>query len=92
MHANSAAEALDKLSLLPLLAGRNIDRSFIAPTLARTIDLVVHCVRDGAGVRRVQEVVSPTGEVVDGRIMTRRVFDTDAGQARGGFRRLGVVR
>lgn len=74
VHANSADEALDKLSLLPLLAGRNIDRGFIAPALAGSIDLVVHCTRDRDGRRRVQQVVEPTGEVVDGRIRTRTLF------------------
>jgi len=74
VHANSAAEALDKLTLLPLLAGRNIDRSFIAPALAGAVDLVVHCVRDDTGVRRVHEVIAPTGAVVDGRIITRTVY------------------
>ena len=74
VHASSAAEALDKLALLPLLAGRNIDRSFVAPALAGSIDLVVHCVRDPGGDRRVHEVVAPTGEVIDGRILTRVVY------------------
>ncbi|WP_372984163.1 CpaF family protein [Microbacterium sp.] len=74
VHANSAAEALDKLTLLPLLAGRNIDRSFTAPALAGAVDLVVHCVRDDTGVRRVHEVIAPTGAVVDGRIITRTVY------------------
>lgn len=74
VHANSAAEALDKLCLLPLLAGRNIDRDFIAPALASAIDLVVHCERDPDGTRRVREVVAPTGEVRDGRVLIRVLF------------------
>jgi pilus assembly protein CpaF len=74
VHANSAAEALDKLTLLPLLAGRNIDRSFIVPALAGAVDLVVHCVRGDDGVRRVEEVIAPTGEVIDGRIVAREVY------------------
>jgi pilus assembly protein CpaF len=74
VHANSATEALEKLSILPLLAGRNIDRGFIAPALAASVDLVVHCVRDRAGERRVQEIIAPTGDVLDGRIRTTRVY------------------
>ncbi|MFS0895588.1 CpaF family protein [Microbacterium sp. 179-I 3D3 NHS] len=73
VHANSAGEALEKLAVLPLLAGRNIDRAFIAPALAASIDLVVHCARDDSGRRRVHEIIAPTGEVVDGRIVTRSV-------------------
>lgn len=74
VHANSAAEALEKLTLLPLLAGRNIDRAFIAPALAASVSLVVHCARDSAGARYVAEVIAPTGEMVDGRIITRSVY------------------
>ncbi|WP_243232581.1 CpaF family protein [Microbacterium sp. CIAB417] len=74
IHANSAAEALEKLSILPLLAGRNIDRSFIAPAIASSIAFVVHCARDAGGERRVTEVLAPTGEVVEGRILTRAVL------------------
>ncbi|WP_120493964.1 CpaF family protein [Microbacterium phyllosphaerae] len=92
VHANSASEALDKLTLLPLLAGRNIDRSFIAPALAAAVDLVVHCVRGSDGVRRVSEVIAPTGEVHDGRLITRSVYphgtDMNAGR-RGDLRRVG---
>ncbi len=73
VHANSATEALEKLSILPLLAGRNIDRAFVAPALAASIDLVVHCVRDRTGHRRVQEIIAPTGEVEAGRILVRSI-------------------
>lgn len=74
VHANSAAEALDKLCLLPLLAGRNIDRGFVAPAIASSVDLVVHCTRDAAGRRYVEEIVAPTGEVVEGRVLSTPVF------------------
>lgn len=74
IHANSAAEALDKLSMLPLLAGRNIDRAFIAPAIAMSVSYVVHCARDQDGARRVEEVLAPTGEVDGGRISTLPVY------------------
>ena len=90
VHANSAAEALEKLALLPLLAGRNIDRSFIAPALASSIDLVVHCGRDADGTRRVHEVIAPTGDVVDGRIVTRPIYLHDDSLTRGDLRRMEV--
>ncbi|WP_431071736.1 CpaF family protein [Microbacterium phyllosphaerae] len=92
VHASSAADALDKLTLLPLLAGRNIDRSFIAPALASAVDLVVHCVRGSDGVRRVNEVIAPTGEVLDGRLVTRSVYAQGAAASaglRGDLRRVG---
>jgi len=78
VHANSAAEALEKLALLPLLAGRNIDRSFIAPSLAASISYIVHCHRDSDGSRRVAEIIAPTGEVVDGRIVTVPIYRAEA--------------
>ncbi|WP_308220720.1 CpaF/VirB11 family protein [Microbacterium sp. USTB-Y] len=73
VHANSAADALEKLSMLPLLAGRNIDRAFIAPALAASVDLVVHCRRESDGRRRVVEVIAPTAVEPDGRIGYRAV-------------------
>lgn len=78
VHANSAREALEKLTILPLLAGRNIDRAFIAPALAAAVDLVVQCARNETGERRVQEIIAPTGEVVEGRILTRTVYEAES--------------
>ncbi|MBS1673219.1 MAG: CpaF family protein [Actinobacteria bacterium] len=77
VHANSAAEALEKLAMLPLLAGRNIDRAFIAPALAASVDLVVHCVRDQDGRRRIAEVIEPVSVDAEGRIR-HRVVHADA--------------
>jgi len=94
VHANSAAEALEKLTLLPLLAGRNIDRSFVAPALARAVDLVVHCARDADGERRIEEVIEPTGDVVDGRVAARTVYRHLDGAAQPGglgLRRVGAA-
>src|SRR5688572_27122742 len=42
IHANSAREALTKACTLPLLAGENISARFVVPTVASSIDLVVH--------------------------------------------------
>ncbi|MFG6502491.1 CpaF family protein [Microbacterium sp. P05] len=64
IHANSAAEALAKLAALPLLAGRNIDAAFVLSAVARSVDLVAHCVRDDSGRRRVAEIVTPTGRLL----------------------------
>ena len=41
VHANSAREAVVKLCTLPLLAGDNVTDSFVVPTVAACIDLVV---------------------------------------------------
>lgn len=71
IHANSAVEALEKLAMLPLLAGSNIDHSFLAPAIASSVSLIVHCARDAEGGRFVEEVIAPTGEVAEGRILSR---------------------
>jgi len=58
IHANSASDAVAKLCTLPLLAGANISSSFVNPTVASCIDLVVHCRMLPSGKRVVQEIVS----------------------------------
>lgn len=77
IHANSAREALGKLAALPLLAGRNIDAAFVLPAVAASVDLVVHCGRDAAGRRGVEEIVSPT-TVVDGVIEARTLYRAES--------------
>jgi pilus assembly protein CpaF len=79
VHANSARDALVKLCTLPLLAGRNIDASFVRPTVASSVDLVVHCVLDPDGRRRVDEILAPTGSGRDGAIEASTVFETRDG-------------
>lgn len=82
IHAKSASQALVKLSTLPLLAGRNIDAHFVLPTVAGTIDAVVHLERSADGFRRVREIISPTGFVKEGTIEFEAVFETRAGALR----------
>ena len=74
LHANSGADALRKLTTLPLLAGRNIDASFVVPTVASSIDLVVHAELDRSGHRHVVEVLAPTGRAIDGVVESTRLF------------------
>jgi pilus assembly protein CpaF len=74
LHANSAREALVKLTTLPLLAGENVSHSFIVPTVAATIDLVVFLRLDGRGRRRVEEVLAVSGRVLEGQIEANPVF------------------
>jgi len=61
IHANSALEAIEKLKLLPLLAGENIPALFVSQTVDRTIGIVIHCVMDSDGVRRVSQVIKSNG-------------------------------
>ncbi|GAB2763084.1 hypothetical protein GCM10027020_14230 [Nocardioides salsibiostraticola] len=74
LHANSAREALVKVCTLPLLAGENISAKFVVPTVAASVDLVVHLGVDAQGVRRVNEIVTVPGRVENDIIETETLF------------------
>jgi pilus assembly protein CpaF len=74
LHANSARETLVKMCTLPLLAGENISARFVVPTVAASVDLVVHLGIDQQGVRRVQEIVAVPGRAEGDVIETEPVF------------------
>jgi pilus assembly protein CpaF len=63
VHANSAREAIVKMCTLPLLAGENVGSRFVVPTVASSVDLVVHCALEYDGVRRVREIAAVPGRV-----------------------------
>ncbi|WP_256839698.1 CpaF family protein [Ornithinimicrobium faecis] len=63
VHANSAREAVTKMCTLPLLAGTNVASGFVVPTVASSIDLVVHMSLLPDGRRSVQEIVGLPGRV-----------------------------
>ncbi len=80
IHANSAREAVTKMCTLPLLAGPNVSSSFVVPTVASSVDIVVHVALQADGHRRVQEIVAlpgrAEGEVIEvADIFTRRRGD-----------------
>ena len=87
IHANSAREALSKLSTLPLLAGGNIDSAFVVPTVASCIDIVVHCELTPGGTRRLTEIVAPSGQVTGGTIEASSIFSLQHGvlEPTGGY-------
>jgi pilus assembly protein CpaF len=74
LHANSAREALVKMCTLPLLAGQNISAQFVVPTVAASVDLVVHLGLDADGHRRVVEIVGVPGRIEGEIIETSQVF------------------
>ncbi|KNC19566.1 pilus assembly protein CpaF [Arthrobacter sp. RIT-PI-e] len=74
VHANSAHDAVTKICTLPLLAGENISSSFVVPTVASCIDLVVHCARLPGGHRRVMEIMALGRRVENGVIESSPVF------------------
>jgi len=79
IHAKSAEQALVKLQTLPLLAGHNIDASFVGPTVAGTIDVVVHMERTAEGKRRVVSIIEPVGSLTNGVIDSVIRFDRRSG-------------
>ena len=77
LHANSAREALVKMCTLPLLAGENIGARFVVPTVAASVDLVVHLGMDRHGARRVNEIVAVPGRAEQDTIETETLFARD---------------
>jgi pilus assembly protein CpaF len=82
IHANSAREALVKMCTLPLLAGENISARFVVPTVATSVDLVVHLGIDPYGVRRVNEIVGVPGRVENDIIEAEPIFERTTGELR----------
>jgi len=80
LHANSAREAVVKLCTLPLLAGENVGHAFVVPTVAASVDLVVHTAVDGRGNRRVREIVALPGRVEADVIETTDIFTSQGDQ------------
>lgn len=87
IHANSAREAITKMCTLPLLAGENVSARFVVPTVASSVDLVVHAVLDRDGVRRVREIAAVPGRVEGDVVEVADVFTTRDGRLvrAGGF-------
>jgi pilus assembly protein CpaF len=79
LHANSAREALVKMCTLPLLAGENVSARFVVPSVAASVDLVVHLGIDQHGVRRVNEIVGVTGRVEHDVIEIEPIFERRSG-------------
>ena len=81
IHANSASEALMKLITLPLLAGENVTHAFVVPTVASSIDLIVHLalVR---GSRFTTEVRAVSGRIEGDRVETIPLWERRGGELR----------
>jgi pilus assembly protein CpaF len=79
LHANSAREAITKMCTLPLLAGENVSPRFVVPTVASSVDLVVHIALEGDGTRRVREIVAVPGRVEGDVVEVADIFTTRGG-------------
>jgi pilus assembly protein CpaF len=65
---------------LPLLAGENISARFVVPTVASSVDLVVHLGIGPDGVRRVEEIVAVPGRVENDVIEAEPLFVRSLGR------------
>lgn len=74
LHANSAREAIVKMCTLPLLAGPNVSSNFVVPTVAASIDLVVHIALERDGSRRIREIVAVPGRAEGDVIELAEIF------------------
>lgn len=84
IHANSARQALVKMCTLPLLAGDNIGSRFVVPSVAASVDLVIHTGLDADGHRAVREIVAVTGRVENDLIESEAVFTRRSGRLERG--------
>ncbi len=76
IHGNSARDAVRKLQTLPLLAGENISHQFISPTVARSIDWVVHVGLDPfTGLRRLREICEVTGRLEEQTLEMHQIYE-----------------
>ena len=80
VHANSAREAVTKMCTLPLLAGPNVSSSFVVPTVASSVDLVVQLGLEADGTRRVREIVALPGRVEGDVVEVADIFVRRGGQ------------
>ncbi len=82
LHANSAREAITKMCTLPLLAGENVSSKFVVPTVAASVDIVVHTALELDGQRRVREIIAVPGRAEGDVIETAEIFKRRGGLLR----------
>lgn len=62
VHANSASEALSKLTMLPLSGGLSIQQNFVENVTQSVIDLIIQMEISNSGFRKVSEIYSVSGK------------------------------
>ncbi len=74
IHANSAREAINKLMLLPLLGGPNIQAEFVKKTVGQVIDFAIHLERNQTGFRQVAEIIEISNDPIRGNIKMNSIY------------------
>lgn len=62
VHANSASEALAKLTMLPLSGGLSIQQKFVESVTRSVIDLIIQIKITKSGFRKVSEILPVSGK------------------------------
>jgi len=74
IHANSAREAINKLMLLPLLGGPNIQAEFVKKTVGQVIDFAIHLERNQNGFRQVAEIIEISNDPIRDNIKMNSIY------------------
>ena len=74
IHANGGKEAVNKLCLLPMLAGSNVSAEFVIPTVANVIDVIVFVEVLPTGRRAVTQIASLSGRIENNVIEVVDIF------------------
>lgn len=74
IHANSAREAINKLMLLPLLGGPNIQAEFVKKTVGQVIDFAIHLERNQSGFRQVAEIIEISNDPIRNNIEINSIY------------------
>jgi len=71
VHANSAREALSKLTMLPLTGGLSIQQEFVETVTKNVIDLIIQIEIAANGYRRVTEIYPVSGKYSLAKFLAR---------------------
>jgi pilus assembly protein CpaF len=74
IHANSAREAINKMMLLPLLGGPNIQAEFVKKTVGQVIDFAIHIERNQNGFRQVAEIIEISNDPIRDNIKINSIY------------------
>ena len=67
-------EAINKLMLLPLLGGPNIQAEFVKKTVGQVIDFVIHLERNQTGFRQVAEIIEISNDSIRDNIKINSIY------------------
>jgi len=74
IHANSAREAINKMMLLPLLGGPNIQAEFVKKTVGQVVDFAIHLERNQNGFRQVAEIIEISNDPIRDNIKINSIY------------------